>query len=161
MLLTPTEKVAVAGMVVAAYGAVLSTVNSVIQYLGHRRDRADVVLTVRQNMTTDSPPYAGMSLTVITAANRGKRPVRIEGFAARQVDRKKQFILVDIRPAIPARLEESQSVSAYADEADNALSNVETYYVWDSVGRMFSYHLRPWYRRAVSKYRRRFSPKMD
>lgn len=153
------DRTTIVGLIVAAYGAVLATINSVVQVIAHRRDRADVVVQVRTNMTSlDSPRYRGMKLTLVTATNRGKRPVRIEGFSTRLLDSWDEYMLGDIRPPLPCELSESQSVTAFVDENGHDRSVIERYFVWDSVGRRFSLNIAPWNRRLISRLRRKFAP---
>jgi len=65
---TTSDYIAIAGLGLAVYGAVVSTINSVIQYIAHRRDRADVVIKVRRNMKSSNDRIrAGMTLTLVTA----------------------------------------------------------------------------------------------
>jgi hypothetical protein len=156
-----TEYVAITGLVLAAYGAILSTVNSVLQYLGHKRENADVAIVVRPNMTTLGDyhgPYAGMVMTIITVANRGKRPLTIVGIAASQLDSRTHIVFGDIHPPLARLLAESESVTAYADEADGSLKWLHSIYTWDSANRKFSKHMAPLYRRIWSHIRRRFFP---
>jgi hypothetical protein len=115
------ERVVVIGLVVAIYGAVLASINSIIQLIAHRRDRADVVLKIRTNMRSGAGRYSGSTFTLVTATNRGKRPVTIEGFAARMLDSRTELWLPDVRPPIPHEISESRSVTAHIDEAKNAL----------------------------------------
>jgi hypothetical protein len=153
--LTTTEYVALGGLILATYGAILSTINSIVQIIAHRKDRADVIVMVRPNMVSTDAMHKKM--TIITAINKGKRPVRVEGFAARQIDTTIHLMFTDVRPRVPYQLTESQSISAYIDELYGDLKGVETYFVYDSVGREFNCHVMPWHRRLLSKYRRRFS----
>ena len=158
MALTSTEKTAILGLVVAAYGAILSTVNSFLQLLTHRKDRVNVILTARRNMVTlNQPRYAGMVITLLTATNRGKRPVTIEGFGAKKLNSKKQFWLPDVRPATPCSLTEGQTITAHVHESDD-LHDIESYLVWDTAGRHFYRHIAPWHRRLGSSFRRRYFP---
>jgi hypothetical protein len=162
--LTTTEYVAIIGLALAAYGAILSTINSIIQLITHRRDRADVVLKVRKNMSFTGPQryvnvdYDNMKFTVITATNRGKRPVTIQSFATTLLDSHDEYLLRDIQPPVPREVTEGQSVSAFVDQAGNDLAPVECYYIWDSVGRHFRINMAPWHRRIISRFRRRFAP---
>ncbi len=81
---TPTaanDHTAVIGLIIAIYGAIVASVNSTMQIMNHRRDQTDVILKVRRNMTAlNNPRYANMKLTLVTAINRGKRPVTIQSF---------------------------------------------------------------------------------
>jgi hypothetical protein len=145
-------------LIVAGYGAILATINSIIQLISHRRDRADVVLRIRWNMKTNVPRYAGMTLTLVTATNKGKRPVTIEGFSTKVLDSRTEYMLADIRPPLPCELSESRSVTAFVNQGKKDRAQIESYYVWDSVGRNFRINIVPWYRRLLSRFRRRFAP---
>ena len=46
--LTTTEYVAIGGLILASYGAILSTINSIVQIIAHRKDRADVMFSTAQ-----------------------------------------------------------------------------------------------------------------
>jgi len=150
-----TELVATISLVLAAYGAVLSSINSIVQVLTHRKDRADVLVKVQRNMVrTDR---MNQKNTIVTAINRGKRPIIIQGFAARQLDVNTNLLFLDIRPQVPHVLNEAESMSAWipwVDDSDD-LSNVETFFVYDNLGREFKHHVVPWHRRIRSTYRRR------
>src|SRR5712692_9144807 len=98
------DRTTIIGLLVAGYGAILATINSIVQVIAHRRDRADVVLRVRWNMKTGVPRYAGMTLILVTATNRGKRPVTIEGFSTKVLDSRTEYLLADIRPPLPHEL---------------------------------------------------------
>jgi len=147
--LTTNEKI---GIGIAIYGALLATINSIIQFVTHRKDRADVILRARVNMVTSDNP--DRTLVVITAINRGRRPVRIEGIAARRFDTTMSFLFVDIRPQPPHELTEGQSMSAYVP-MDDDLADIETYFAYDSLNREYCHHMVPWYRRVISRYRRK------
>lgn len=124
--MSTTDYVAIVGLVLALYGAILSTVNSTIQVIAHRRDRADVIVKIRRNMTAiGNPRYENMKLTLITATNRGKRPVTIHGFAARLLDSHDVFWLNDTNPPLPSEITEGHSVSAHVDSAKEDTSILE------------------------------------
>jgi hypothetical protein len=147
--LTTNEKI---GIGIAIYGALLATINSIIQFVTHRKDRADVIVRARMNMVFSDNP--DVTLVVITAINRGRRPVRIEGIAARRLDIVTNFLFLDIRPNVPHELTEGQSLAAYAPMNDD-LADIETYFAYDSLNREYCHHLFPWYRRLISRYRRK------
>ncbi|HEU4635475.1 MAG TPA: hypothetical protein VFS41_04810 [Edaphobacter sp.] len=156
-VLSLAEKI---GLLLGLYGAVLSTVNTIIQFTTQRKDRVNVLVTVRPNMVSTDAMHKRM--TVVTATNRGKRPVRIEGFAASQLDTDLHIMFLDVRPQVPYQLNESQSISAYIpiDYIYGDLKEVDTYFAYDSINRNFKCHVKPWYRRYLSYYRRRLSRRM-
>src|ERR1700683_3189066 len=90
----------------AFYGAILSTLTAVVQLSNHFRDRAKVVLEVRKNMAYAGVGhgYDGMTLTIVTATNVGRRPVTISGFAAnllyREGRKETDWMLFDVRPSL-------------------------------------------------------------
>lgn len=153
------DRTTIIGLLVAGYGAILATINSIVQAMAHRRDRADVVLRVRRNMKTNVPRYAGMTLILVTATNRGKRPVTIEGFSTKVLDSMTEYMLADIQPPLPCELLEGRSVTAFVNQDQKDRTQTESYYVWDSVGRHFRINIAPWYRRWLSRVRRKFSSK--
>jgi hypothetical protein len=153
--MTVTESIAIIGLCVAVYGAVLSSVNSVIQIIAHRKDRADVLVMVQRNMiVTDR---MDQKYTIVTAVNRGKRPVTIQGIAGRHLDKPTCILFTYVRPQVPRILNESESMAAWIPWAGDAegLPNIETFFVYVSIGREFSHHMVPWYRRVLSQYRRK------
>jgi hypothetical protein len=149
--------------IVAVYGAVLSTVTVFIALSNHFRDRPEVKITVRKNMRPTFPDrrYAGMTLVIVTATNVGRRPVRIDGFAAGLLFKKGQrhtdWILPDVRPPIPRETIESQTVSAFLNQANVDFDSISHWYVWDSVGRHYRLNLAPWYKRVFSGLRYKWS----
>jgi hypothetical protein len=64
----------------------------------------------------------------------------------------------DVSPTLPRAITEGQTITAKVREDNPLLAYAEYYYVWDSLGRHFGYNAVPWYRRLLSRYRRRFSP---
>ena len=144
-------------LILAVYGAFLSTVNSIIQFLS--RDRVDVILKVRHNMGAYRTASGQITFTLVTATNRGKRPVTIQGFAIVRLDSRWERFAMDVRPPLPCELTESQTVTAYFDEVQLDMNAIESYQAWDSAGRHFYRHNVSWPRRLLSRYRRRFSPK--
>jgi hypothetical protein len=153
------DHTALVGLIIAIYGAVVATVNSTIQVINHRKDRADVILKVRPNMTAlNNRRYAGMKLTVVTATNRGKRPVTIQGFAAKLLDTYEQYWMSDTQPALPHEITEGKEVAVFVDEAQEGREFIECYYVWDSVGRNFTINMVSWHRRVWSHILRKIAP---
>ena len=157
MIAAEAEKTAViVGMLVAVYGAVLSTINSIFQWKASRRDRADVRLNIAPHMSVaNDQRRKGMTFTVVTAANAGSRPVTITHVAATTLDSDIHNLLFDTQPRLPCQLTEGQYLMAFVDEAQDALRLVESWYVLDSAGRHHFKHMVPWYRRSLSRYRRR------
>jgi hypothetical protein len=153
------DHTALVGLIIAIYGAIVASVNSAIQIINSRRERADVILKVRKNMTAvNSPRYGNMKLTLVTATNRGKRPVTIQGFSTKLLDSWDEWMLRDTQPRLPQQITEGQEVTAFIDGASLHREFVECYYVWDSVGRNFRINVAPGYRRLWSRIRKKVAP---
>jgi hypothetical protein len=145
--MTLTEKVALS---FGIYGAALSSANTIIQIINHQRDTADVRLKVQKHMVTTD--RMNEKYTIITAVNHSKRPVRIDGFAAHQLDTRISLVFPDVRPQVPCIIEEAQTISAWIrEDPGGALDRIETYFAFDSLGREFKYHTVSWFRRWQSK----------
>ena len=143
----------------AIYGAILSTVTGIIQIINHRKDRANVRINVRKNMLPTFPDrrYGGKQLVIITAINAGRRPVRIEGFAAQLLnDPITHWYLPDVRPPLPCDLTEGKTVSAFLIQERVNFDLLSHWYVWDSVGRHYRLNVAPWHKRMLSRIRNRF-----
>jgi hypothetical protein len=153
VILEPGKIAVVVGMVVALYGAVLSTYNT---WKANRRDRADVQLHIAPHMSVANDPRRnGMTFTVVTATNTGSRPVTITHVAASTLDSTIHNVLFDTQPRLPCELTEGQYLTAFVDEANEGLRLVESWYVRDSAGRQHFKHIVPWHRRMLSGYRSR------
>ena len=154
MIVAESERTTViVGMVVAVYGAVLSTFNT---WKASRRDRADVRLHVSPHMSfLNDPLRQGMTFTIVTATNIGTRPVTITHVASSTLDSVTHNVLTDVRPRLPCPLTEGQYLTAFRDEALGGLESIESWYVVDSAGREHYKHMVPWHRRLLSKHRKR------
>jgi len=157
MIVVEYDKTAViVGLVIAVYGAVLSSINSIFQWKASRRDSVKVKLDILSHMSVANDPLrAGMTFTVIRVTNIGVRPVTITHVASSTLDSSTDQVLFDIQPRLPCELKESQLLTAFRDEALGGLKSIESWYVWDSAGRQHFKHMVSWHRRLLSRYRRR------
>lgn len=69
--MSPTEKTA---LTLGIYGTVLSTITCAIQIFNYFKERTNILMHVQTNMVTTD--RMNETYTIITAVNRGKRPVR-------------------------------------------------------------------------------------
>jgi hypothetical protein len=121
--------------VIAIYGAVLSTITILRQYFG---DRVKVRVTVRRNMQmVGDPRYKGMTLTVQTVTNVGKRPVTITTFGAIGLHPHRSLVAVDTNPRTPCELTEGKYVTSQLDQSDLDFSTIDYWAAWDSHGRVY------------------------
>jgi hypothetical protein len=118
--------------VIAIYGAVLSTVTILRQYFS---DRVKVTFTVSKNMQmVGHPKYRGMTLTVLTVTNVGKRPVTIRTFGTVPLYPHLGLVAVNTTPQLPCELTEGKFVSSYWEQDDIDFSEIDYWATWDSHG---------------------------
>ena len=70
-------------LILAIWGSVLSTILAFLKILEYRKDKADVKVTVKGNykIFPQKTVYGDKKLVLITAANRGRRPITLRGAA--------------------------------------------------------------------------------
>ena len=118
--------------VIAIYGAVLSTITILRQYLS---DRVKVKFTVSKNMQmVGHPRYRGLTLTVLTVTNVSKRPVTIRMFGTVPLHPHLGLVAVDTTPQLPCELTEGKFVSSYWEQGDIDFSKIDYWAAWDSRG---------------------------
>ena len=120
--------------IIAAYGAVLSTIAILRQVFG---DRVNVKLTVKRNMEMiNDPRYARMTLTILEVVNAGRRPVTITTFGAIRLYPNTNFVAIDSRPQLPCEITEGKYITSIWDQADLDFSSIDYWAAWDSHGRV-------------------------
>lgn len=121
--------------VVAIYGAVLSTIAIVKQFVG---DRVKVGFTVSKNMEmVGDPQYKGMTLTILTLTNTSRRPVTIKTFGAiRLYPHTTNFVVIDSRPPLPCEITEGKYITSIWDQKDIPFETIDYWAAWDSQGRI-------------------------
>jgi hypothetical protein len=121
--------------IVAIYGAVLSTVVAARQILG---ERVRVKVAVRRNMQmVGDPRYQGMTLTILTVTNIGRRPVTITTFGTTGLYPNPSFVAVDTQPPLPCQITEGGYITSIWPQADLDFSTIDYWAAWDSHGRMY------------------------
>ena len=161
----PAFHITISGSMLALYGAVLSTITAAVQILNHLRDRVKVVLKVRKNMKSIGmgPRYDGMMMVIVTAANAGRRPVTINGFAANLLYNKNEketdWYLRDVHPSLPYEITEGKEVTAFVNQEDIDFDSIAYWCAWDSTGRHFRLNVAPRYKQWLTHWRRRNAQK--
>src|ERR1700722_4907497 len=103
-------------VIIAVYGAVLSTIAIWRQFLS---ERAKVKITVSRNMQiVGDPRYHGMTLTVLQVTNVGRRPVTIRSFGAIGLYPNKSIVAIDTQPQLPFEITEGKFITSSWDQAD-------------------------------------------
>ncbi len=148
-------------VVLAIYGAILSTLTAIVQVINHLRDRAKVQLKVRKNMKSPNMGrrYDGMTMVIISATNVGRRPITITGFAMRPLTKKGEpildYYLPDVRPPLPCEITEGKYVAAFVNQETLDFDKVACWYAWDSSGKEYYLSVAPRHKRLLSWWRRR------
>jgi hypothetical protein len=105
--------------------------------------------------TMGDPRRNGMTLTMVTVANTGRRPVTITNIGMMYLQ-SAGAVLPDTRPSIPCELTEGKYVTALVDENAMSFEKIRSFEAYDSAGRTFRKNFAPWHRRAFWYFRRRF-----
>jgi hypothetical protein len=153
-----TVHIEITGSTVALYGAVLATITATAQVISFLRDRTSVKVTYQRNMEVighPDPRYQNMPLTMLKAANSGRRPVTITGMGAYRLYPRKAFVCGDTTPHLPVELTEGKYVTALIDERDLDFENLEAFEAWDALGRSFKCNIAPLHKRTWSRLMRR------
>ena len=134
----------------------------IVQVVNFRRERARVKVTVQHDMEVvghPNPGYANMTLTIVRAANSGRRPVTITSIGAYRLYPRKALVAADTNPVLPHELTEGKYVTAMIEQRGLDLESIESWHAWDAVGRQYSLNVAPWHKRWYSRYMRRKSMK--
>jgi hypothetical protein len=125
----------IATIIIAIYGAVLSTIAIVRQFFS---ERVKVELTVQKNMQmVGHPRYAGMTLIVVTITNIGHRPVTIVSFGEIRLQPNTNFAGMDSNPQLPCELTEGKYVTSYWNQDDLDFSTIDYWTARDSRGKEY------------------------
>jgi hypothetical protein len=144
----PTFRITITGTVVSAYAAVVSTLTGIAQVWNYWRDKVSVKVSVRHNMQIYGDyRYTGLTLTIVTVANIGRRPVTITSVGASLDYPDPCFVLTDTRPTVlPHELTEGKNLKAICTPDGVDLSRVLWWSASDAVGREY-YSNGTWFRR--------------
>jgi hypothetical protein len=122
--------------ILAVYGAVLSTIAIVRQIVG---DRVKVRLKVQKGMEmVGDPRYHGMTLTILTVTNLGKRPVTIKTFGAMRLHpNTTNFVAGDSRPQMPCEITEGKFITSIWDQSSIDFSTIDYWAAWDTRDKIY------------------------
>ena len=122
-------------LVIAAYGALLSTIVAVWQILSNR---ARVKMTVRRNMLAfGDPRYQGVTLTAITVTNVGRRPVTITSMGYFGLYPNLSLAMMDTIPQLPREITEGKFIKGYLPQNDLNFSAIDYWESRDSHERIY------------------------
>ncbi len=135
-------------LVLAIWGAILSTALAVLKALEYRKDRANIKVTVMGNykVVPIGEAYGNKPLVMITAANKGRRPVALAGAALKLPRKKGHLICFDSMTATrPFELTEGKShpYLMFEDDVKERYGLTPEKYVacvWDATGKKYWSH---------------------
>jgi hypothetical protein len=147
--------------IVAVYGAVLSTIVLIRQFLN---ERVRVIVTVKRNrQVVGDPRYKNMVLTELTVTNAGHRPVTITTFGTVPLYPNLGLVAAETRPVLPCELTEGRYVTSLWPQAEIDFSVIDYWAAWDSQGRVHKLQeasrLKHW--KSIFQLRRSFRKRRD
>jgi hypothetical protein len=142
-------------LIMAGYGAVLSTIAILRQYFA---DRTKVRVTVRSNMEmVGDPRYAGKSLIIMEVINLGRRPVQIRTAGAMRLHPNTNLVFPDTRPALPCELTEGKYVTVVVDQEGVDFSTIDYWAAWDSHDRLHQKREASWFSHVKSRLQQKWA----
>ncbi len=146
--------IAFSGSAIAAYAAVVATSTAAVQIFNYLRDRARIKLEVRRNMQfIGDSRFGGQSLTLVSVANHGRRPVTITTVGALRLYPHDHIVIPQSRPALPYELTEGKSLIAIIPPCDLDFTAIDMWEAYDAVGHRYVLRVAPWYVRVLSNLR--------
>lgn len=146
------------GPYLAIYAAGLSTVNGVIALTHFFRDRRVVKISFDRKTRVDEDGYEGETVTVVTVANAGRRPVTIVDVRAVCLFPGSEHIDLARKSELPeVELKEHQRLVAWADDERLDLADVEAFIAHDALDHQYRKNVASWYKRLPSQLRRNWA----
>jgi hypothetical protein len=140
---------------VAWYAAITSTVIAFVQTANYLRDRVRVKVKFQRGMeTVGDPRYEGMTLTMITVSNTGRRPVTITNMGMMYLQNR-GAVFPNSTPRIPCELTEGKYLTALINEKEMPFEKIRSFEAYDSAGRTFRKNFAPWRQRVFWYFRRK------
>ena len=155
LAMTTAEKVTA---IIAAYGAVLSTVAVVKQFIS---ERVSVKITVNRDMEIHGDPrYEGMTLIVMKVVNKGSRPVTITHTGARGLYPNQSFIITDNQPPLASEIKEGEYITSMVDQADTDVEAIDYWQAIDATGRVYKLRQASWFKHWQSNRQQKRAAKL-
>jgi hypothetical protein len=143
----PTITLHISGNILAVYGAILSTLTGAVQVVTHFKDRVHLLIRMQHNMeTVNDPAHEGMTLTVMTVINAGRRPVTVTSIGAYRLHPHNPFVITDMNPRCPCELTEGKQMVAMINQAGLDLPLMESWEAYTATGKTYRLSVIPWYR---------------
>jgi hypothetical protein len=141
--------------VVAWYAAIMSTVIAAVQTANYFRDRVGVQVSFQRDMEmVNDVAHAGMTITMVTVVNTGRRRLTITTVTARRLSGK-SWVFGDAVPPLPCVLEEGAQIQVIVNQQGLDFGDISAFTAHDAAGHVFPRYVAPWYRRTYWAIRRK------
>jgi hypothetical protein len=132
-------------LIVGIYGALVASLVAIIQFLGYRRDRHNIVVRVRGGYAVHppNPEYTAKSYICVTVANRGRRVVTITmaGIMGPKGRSSSAFLAADSIQKGPREISEGKAETYLLVEDDIGFTpDKYVAFAFDATGRMYWSH---------------------
>jgi hypothetical protein len=130
--------------IIAAYGAVVSTIAVVKQLIS---ERVSLKITVSPNMVIHGDPcYRGMTLIVMKVVNKGHRAVTITHTGAWGLYPNQSFIITDNHPPLACEIKEGEYITSMVDQANTDIQTIDYWQAIDSTGKVYKLRQTSWFK---------------
>ncbi|MGA2877048.1 MAG: hypothetical protein ABSE82_16145 [Nitrososphaerales archaeon] len=121
--------------IIAAYGAVVSTIAVAKQIISYR---VSIKMTVGLNMETRGDPHHdGTTLIILKVVNKGRRPVTITHTGAWCLYPNNPFLCTDTQPDLAHEIKEGESIMTYLPKSAVDVETIDFWQAMDSTGRVY------------------------
>jgi len=132
-------------LIIGIYGALVASLVAVVQFLGYRRDRHNIVVRVRGGYAVHppNPEYTAKSYICVTVANRGRRVVTITtaGLMGPKGRSSSAFLAADSIQKGPREISEGKAETYLLVEDDIGFTpDKYVAFAFDATGRMYWSH---------------------
>ena len=136
-------------LIIAGYGAVLSSITMVRQIIA---GRVRLKLRVDRDMLLSGDPrYSGMTLVILKVINVGHRPITITHTGAKCLYPTNPFMLTDNQPALAREIKEGEYIVSILNQNDADLPSVDYWQVIDSRGKIHKLREASWFAHLKSQ----------
>lgn len=144
--------------IIAAYGAVVSTIAVARQLIS---ERVSIKMTVGLNMETHGDPrHDGTTLIILKVVNKGRRPVTIVHTGAWCLYPNNPFVCTDTQPDLAHQIKEAESIMTFLPQSSVDVSTIDYWQAVDSTDRVYKLRQASWLKHWRSERQRKRAHKI-
>lgn len=145
--------------IIAAYGAVVSTIAVTKQIIS---ERVSIKMTVGFNMITHGDPrHDGTTLIILKVVNNGRRPATITNTGAWCLYPMNPFVCMDTQPDLAHEIKEGEYIMTFLSQSDIDVATVDFWQAIDSTGRVYKLRQASWVKHWWSERQRKQAHKNE